>query len=185
MNQGEKEPTGKAQITNGYCLPSRYVLHTVGPIYDDISPVNEGSFMYKQLSSCYETCLDLFSNTTSSESSTKDSTINTTDDTTDDTTNDAAEPEGEQEGERQLNDKTPILRKVESIAFCCISTGVFGYPNEPAASTAVNTVKKWLLAQEDAKKNDTKEGDRRYRRVVFNVFTDTDEELYNRLLSEL
>lgn len=54
-----KEPTGKAQITSGYCLPSSYVLHTVGPIYDGTSPVNEGSFMDQQLASCYESCLEV------------------------------------------------------------------------------------------------------------------------------
>jgi O-acetyl-ADP-ribose deacetylase (regulator of RNase III) len=30
--QGHLEKTGTAKITEGYCLPSRFVLHTVGPI---------------------------------------------------------------------------------------------------------------------------------------------------------
>jgi O-acetyl-ADP-ribose deacetylase (regulator of RNase III) len=33
--QGEQEPTGRARITEAYCLPSKTVLHTVGPIWDE------------------------------------------------------------------------------------------------------------------------------------------------------
>ncbi|MGL5172861.1 MAG: macro domain-containing protein, partial [Olsenella sp.] len=33
---------------------------------------------------------------------------------------------------------------LHSIAFCCISTGEFGYPNEPAAQVACKTVRAWL-----------------------------------------
>lgn len=59
---------------------------------------------------------------------------------------------------------------VESIAFCCISTGVFHFPNERAAEIAVETVRRY--------KNETGSG----MKVIFNVFKDLDRELYGRLL---
>ena len=57
-----------------------------------------------------------------------------------------------------------------SIAFCCISTGVFGFPQEEAAPIAVNTVRRWL------DENDTG------MNVVFNVFGKKDESIYRSLL---
>ena len=59
----------------------------------------------------------------------------------------------------------------ESVAFCCISTGVFGFPQREAAETAVATVRDWL----------TRNG--RDITVVFDVFGDADEALYRRLLA--
>lgn len=58
---------------------------------------------------------------------------------------------------------------VESIAFCCISTGVFMFPNRRAAEIAVQTVREY-------KKNHSK------IRVIFNVFKDEDKEIYEYLL---
>lgn len=49
-----EEPTGLAIITEGYNLPSKYVLHTVGPIYPEHSP-KENIML---LQSCYRSCLD-------------------------------------------------------------------------------------------------------------------------------
>lgn len=60
---------------------------------------------------------------------------------------------------------------LSSIAFCCISTGVFGFPQEEAASIAVATVRRWLDEHPDASMT-----------VVFNVFSETDEHLYRPLL---
>jgi O-acetyl-ADP-ribose deacetylase (regulator of RNase III) len=57
-----------------------------------------------------------------------------------------------------------------SIAFCCISTGVFRFPQEKAAEIALRTVKEFLNQ------------DRMIKRVVFNVFTPTDMRIYSRLL---
>ena len=60
---------------------------------------------------------------------------------------------------------------VESIAFCCISTGVFMFPNEIAAELAVQTVKNY--------KNKTNSK----IRVIFNVFKEEDERIYRQLLN--
>ena len=60
--------------------------------------------------------------------------------------------------------------QVHSIAFCCISTGEFHFPNEMAAEIAVRTVKEFLTEQTIVKK------------VIFNVFKDMDREIYTRLL---
>ncbi len=59
--------------------------------------------------------------------------------------------------------------KIRSIAFPCISTGEFHFPNEKAAKIAVNTVRERL-------KNSALE------RVVFNVFKDEDRRIYEKLL---
>ena len=58
---------------------------------------------------------------------------------------------------------------VKSIAFCCISTGEFHFPNDKAAEIAVQTVK-------DYKKQTNSDME-----VVFNVFKDVDYEIYRRL----
>lgn len=59
---------------------------------------------------------------------------------------------------------------LQSIAFPCISTGEFHFPNGKAAEIAVQTIKQY---QSQTKRN---------MRVIFNVFRDTDLELYRRLL---
>ena len=60
---------------------------------------------------------------------------------------------------------------LESVAFCCISTGVFHFPNEEAAQIAVNTVRQFLQTKTSV------------RKVIFNVFKDLDKEIYERLLT--
>jgi len=117
---GGEIATGKAIITPAYNLPSRYVVHTVGPIIPDGMPTQEQDEL---LAACYRHCLHL----------------------------------AEQAGCR-------------SIAFCCISTGEFHFPNRRAAEIAVATVIR-LLAAADTPMN-----------VVFNVFKDTDYDIYNELL---
>lgn len=62
---------------------------------------------------------------------------------------------------------------LRSVAFCCISTGVFHFPADRAAEIAVKTVTDWL-----------KENNSKMDRVIFNVFTDKDREIYERLLCE-
>ena len=59
---------------------------------------------------------------------------------------------------------------LESVAFCCISTGEFHFPNELAAEIAVQTVCEFLQKQTSVSK------------VIFNVFKDFDKEIYGRLL---
>ena len=110
--------TGDAFITQGYNLPARYVIHTVGPIIPDGVPTKEQE---EQLAQCYRSCLDL----------------------------------AEQNG-------------LESIAFCCISTGVFHFPNEQAAKIAIETVKSYPRHA--------------LKTIVFNVFLDKDRDIYQRLL---
>ena len=59
---------------------------------------------------------------------------------------------------------------VKSIAFCCISTGVFHFPNDRAAEIAVETVRQYQRETGSEMK------------VIFNVFKDLDRELYEQLL---
>ena len=61
---------------------------------------------------------------------------------------------------------------LRSVAFCCISTGVFRFPADRAAEIAVATVTDWLAARPGA-----------MDRVIFNVFTDRDRQLYEALLA--
>ena len=62
---------------------------------------------------------------------------------------------------------------LESVAFCCISTGEFHFPNDLAAEIAVRTVKEYLKKQTSVKK------------VIFNVFKDLDKSIYARLLGAI
>ena len=117
--QGHEEPTGQAKVTEAYNLPSKRVIHTVGPIANG----HPTDLHREQLASCYRSCL----NAAASE-------------------------------------------RLRSVAFCCISTGVFGFPQSEAAEIAVRTVRDWL----DATGSETT--------VVFNVFGDTDERIYKGLL---
>ena len=59
---------------------------------------------------------------------------------------------------------------LESVAFCCISTGEFHFPNEQAAQIAVETVKQFMNRNTGVKK------------VIFNVFKDLDKAIYEKLL---
>ena len=59
---------------------------------------------------------------------------------------------------------------IESVAFCCISTGEFHFPNRKAAEIAVRTVKAF------------KENNHSRIKVIFNVFKDTDHKIYRELL---
>ena len=63
---------------------------------------------------------------------------------------------------------------LESIAFCCISTGEFRFPNQLAAEIAVQTVKDYF--NEHPKTS--------IKQVVFNVFKDVDKLIYERLLAK-
>lgn len=54
--QGHPEPTGSAQLTDGYHLPARHVIHTVGPIVADHQPTREHAAL---LASCYQASLEV------------------------------------------------------------------------------------------------------------------------------
>ena len=118
--QGHEEETGQAKLTPAYNLPSKYVIHTVGPIVEGPLTIEHREL----LASCYRSCLEL-----------------------------------------------AVAQGCGSIAFCCISTGVFGYPKQAAAATAVSTVREFLEKRDAG------------IRVLFNVFLDEDREYYRRILS--
>ena len=61
---------------------------------------------------------------------------------------------------------------VESIAFCCLSTGVFRFPQQRAAEIATDTVKQFL------------DKDSRIKKVIFNVFKDEDLKIYHNIYHE-
>ena len=60
---------------------------------------------------------------------------------------------------------------LKTVAFCCISTGVFNFPSKRAAQIAVDTVEKWSLIHPD-----------KMDRIIFNVFKDEDKKYYEKLL---
>ena len=118
QTQDHDEEVGGAKITGAYNLPSKQVIHTVGPA------IPYGSKPSKKdcddLASCYNSCLDIAS-----------------------------------------------YNKLESIAFCCISTGVFNFPQDLAAKIAIKTVSQYLKSNETSLKH-----------IIFNVFTDKDYLIY-------
>ncbi len=60
--------------------------------------------------------------------------------------------------------------QLKSLAFCCISTGEFHFPNQKAAEIAVDTVKAYLSTHTQMS-------------IVFNVFKDEDYQIYHQILS--
>jgi O-acetyl-ADP-ribose deacetylase (regulator of RNase III) len=60
--------------------------------------------------------------------------------------------------------------EIKTLAFCCLSTGVYGYPKDLAAKLAVATVRQWLPGTRGLK-------------IIFNVFLDEDKAHYERELS--
>ncbi len=62
------------------------------------------------------------------------------------------------------------LRGINSIAFCCISTGEFHFPNNRAAEIAIQTVTEFMAQKQ------------REIKVIFNVFKDLDYKIYKKLL---
>ena len=118
--QGHPEPTGRAKITPAFNLPSRYVLHTVGPIVRNRPTARDEAL----LAACYRSCLAL-----------------------------------------------AAAHGARSVAFCCISTGEFHFPNARAAQIAVQTVR-------EARKTLQHEMD-----VIFNVYQERDLRIYEGLLA--
>ncbi|CAN9499954.1 unnamed protein product [Ophioblennius macclurei] len=63
---------------------------------------------------------------------------------------------------------------LKTVAFPCISTGIYGFPNEPAADIALNTVKNWIEENPD-----------KITRVIFCVFLETDFAIYKKKMSTI
>ncbi|XP_041802995.1 ADP-ribose glycohydrolase MACROD2 isoform X5 [Chelmon rostratus] len=61
---------------------------------------------------------------------------------------------------------------LSTVAFPCISTGIYGFPNEPAADIALNTVKSWIEENPD-----------KITRVIFCVFLETDFAIYKKKMT--
>ncbi len=119
QEQGHEESTGNAKITAAYNLPSKHVIHTVGPIvYGDLTKEHEDL-----LAQAYYSCL---------ECATKNN--------------------------------------LTSIAFCCISTGEFRFPQKRAAEIALSCVELYLRKNKST------------LNVIFNVFKDSDHAIYRSLL---
>lgn len=115
-----EQPTAVPMLTDAYNLPSKKIIHIVGPIV-------QGALTRKleeDLENCYKNTLDIC-----------------------------------------------MKNNLRSVAFCCISTGVFRFPNKMAAKIAVKTVRDWLNRFPNA-----------MDRVIFNVFKDEDREYYEREL---
>lgn len=64
--------------------------------------------------------------------------------------------------------KCCVENKIKSVAFCCISTGEFHFPNEAAAEIAIETVIDFLKTHDEME------------RIIFNVFKDSDKEIYKK-----
>ena len=121
--QGHPERSGEAKITRAYHLPSRFVLHTVGPIVAGgrVQPEDE-----RTLAAAYVSCLEL----------------------------------------------ARTIPTVRTLAFCAISTGVFGYPKDRAAEVALRTVSAWLGERPKA-----------FDLVAFCVFSDADRDAYDAVMA--
>lgn len=111
--------TGSAVITRGYHLPAKYVIHAVGPIFDE-DPIKAPLL----LKSAYLRSLEL-----------------------------------------------TVLNELKSVAFPCISTGIFGYPQNEAAEIAISTVKGFL------EKNKLE--------VIFCCFKEDDYQIYKSLIKNI
>uniref|UniRef100_A0A6I8MZ46 Macro domain-containing protein n=1 Tax=Ornithorhynchus anatinus TaxID=9258 RepID=A0A6I8MZ46_ORNAN len=71
-----------------------------------------------------------------------------------------------------LNSLQLVLEnRLRSVAFPCISTGVFGYPNEAAAKVVLTALREWLEEHKD-----------KVERLVLCVFLEKDEEIYRQQL---
>jgi O-acetyl-ADP-ribose deacetylase (regulator of RNase III) len=110
--------TRDAKITKGYNLPARFVIHTVGPVW------NGGkSGEPEKLASCYRRSLEL-----------------------------------------------AVQNGISTIAFPNISTGVYGFPKDKAATIAISTVKEFL------------ENHSEIQQVIFCAFDEENYRIYKNLL---
>lgn len=110
--------TGGAVVTKAYKLPSKAIIHAVGPIYVDEATSEP------LLRQCYWRCFEL-----------------------------------------------AVAHRYETIGFCCISTGIFGYPPDKAATVACRTVREYL--EDNLGMIFT---------IVFVTFTQADFQIYQRTI---
>jgi O-acetyl-ADP-ribose deacetylase (regulator of RNase III) len=68
--------------------------------------------------------------------------------------------------------KLATKHHITEIAFCCISTGIFGFNKRNAATIAIDTVRSWIASNKHSLK-----------KIIFVTYTDEDKELYSTLLS--
>lgn len=113
--------TGEAKISPGFKLRSKYIIHTVGPVWDG-GNYNEDDLLAK----CYKNSL-----------------------------------------------KLAVEKKIKTIAFPAISTGVYSFPLERATKIAISEVKKFL------EKNDSIE------KVIFVCFDEETYNTYERIINNL
>ena len=115
-----EQPTAVPMLTDAYNLPSKKVIHIVGPIVQYALTEK----LEAELSACYKNTLDMC-----------------------------------------------LANGLKSVAFCCISTGVFRFPNKRAAKIAVAAVERWLAEHPGG-----------MERIIFNVFKDEDRKYYEELI---
>ncbi len=111
--------TGDAKITSAFQLPSKFIIHTVGPVWNGGTKKEE-----EFLSSCYKKSLDIAN-----------------------------------------------IHNPSSIAFPCISTGIYGFPKELAAKIAVGTCKTYLETLP-------------HLEIIFCCFSAADVTLYQSVLNQ-
>jgi len=112
-------PTGDAKLTGGYHLKAKFVIHTVGPVWNGGQKGEAGL-----LASCYRRSLEL-----------------------------------------------ALKNKIRSVAFPCISTGVYRFPKDEAARIAVHTVKDFLDQHPKA-----------FEKIIFCCFSLDDHRRYEALV---
>ena len=113
--------TGNAKLTKGYNLPADFIIHTVGPVWQD---GNHGE--PELLANCYRKSIQI-----------------------------------------------AVERKFKSLAFPCISTGIYGYPKDKAAEIAVTTCSEEL--ENNACKSKLK--------IIFCCFGKDDFSIYQQILN--
>jgi O-acetyl-ADP-ribose deacetylase (regulator of RNase III) len=121
--RGRPEPMATATVTDGFYLPAKYVLHTVGPIVHGSAPSHEDR---DALAGCYRACL-----------------------------------------------AAARASSVDSVAFCAISTGIFGYPKRAAALVSLAAIQGSLAGCRDAP------------HVILVAFTGDDDAVYRSVIAEM
>jgi len=64
--------------------------------------------------------------------------------------------------------------QIKEIAFCCLSTGIFGYENEPSARVALQSIREWLEKNQDV----------RFNKILIVTYKDIDFNIYSKLLAQ-